>query len=75
MTEEVRREMAQRRFNEEADKFGDLVYAQFSSLKPAADQYKLTVQTSDWIPRSGGAGVLANERLLQALFLDEHGSH
>jgi peptidyl-prolyl cis-trans isomerase D len=70
--EDARREAAMRRFNEEADRFGDLVYAQYASLKPAADQYKLTIQTSDWIGRHGAAsGVLKNERLLQALFSDE----
>lgn len=70
--EDARREAAMRRFNEEADKFGDLVYAQFGSLKPAADQYKLPIQTSDWITRNGtGAGVFKNEHLRQALFSDE----
>lgn len=71
VAEGARRQLALRRFNEEADKFGDLVYAQFSSLKPAAEQYKLTVQTSGWLTRTGGAGVLNNERLLQSLFSDE----
>ncbi len=70
--EDARREAAMRRFNEEADKFGDLVYAQYASLKPAADQYKLTIQTSDWIGRRGAAaGVLKNDRLLHAIFSDE----
>lgn len=69
--EGARRQAAMRRFNEEADKFGDLVYAQYASLKPAAEQYKLTIQASDWIGRAGGPGVLKNERLMQALFSDE----
>ena len=70
--EGARRQAAMRRFDEEVDKFGDLVYAQFGSLKPAADQYKLTIQTSGWIGRQGAAsGVLKNDRLLQALFSDE----
>lgn len=71
VAEGARRQQATRRFAEEADKFGDLVYAQFSSLKPAADQYKLTVQTSDWLTRAGGAGIFKNDRLLQAIFSDE----
>lgn len=69
--EGARRQTAMRRFNEEADKFGDLVYAQFSSLKPAAEQYQLPVQTSGWLTRAGGTGPFQNERLLQSLFSDE----
>jgi len=75
-TDGARREAAMRQFNEEADKFGDLVYAQYASLAPAAEQYKLTVQTSGWIERGGAAeGVFKNERLLQALFSDETIKH
>jgi len=72
VSESARRQAAMRRFNEEADKFGDLVYAQFSSLKPAADQYKLTIKTTDWFGRNGPAeAILKNEHLMQAVFSDE----
>jgi peptidyl-prolyl cis-trans isomerase D len=71
VAEGARQALALRRFHEEADKFGDLVYAQFSSLEPAAKQYKLNAQTSDWIGRAGGGGPLQNEQLLRAIFSDE----
>jgi peptidyl-prolyl cis-trans isomerase D len=71
VVEGARRQAAMRRFNEEAEKFGDLVYAQFASLKPAAEQYKLAIQTTDWIGRTGAQGIFKNERLLQAVFSDE----
>jgi peptidyl-prolyl cis-trans isomerase D len=71
VAEGARRQLAMRRFNEEAEKFGDLVYAQSDSLKPAAEQYRLKVQASDWLPRTGGEGAFKNERLLNALFSDE----
>ncbi|MEO1765997.1 SurA N-terminal domain-containing protein [Thiobacter aerophilum] len=72
VAEAARREAAQRRFNEEAEKFGDLVYAQFGSLEPAATQYGLKIQTTDWITREGKAPPpFDNERLHAALFAEE----
>lgn len=67
--EAAKRDMALRKFNEEVEQFGDVVYAKSDSLKPAADKYRLTIQTSDWFERQGPAqGVLKNERLVNAIF-------
>ncbi|MBT9613000.1 MAG: SurA N-terminal domain-containing protein [Burkholderiales bacterium] len=67
--EAAKRDMALRKFNEEVEQFGDMVYAKSDSLKPAADKYQLTVQTSDWFERQGPAqGLLKNERLMNAIF-------
>ena len=68
--EAAKREMALRKFNEEAEQFSDAVYSKNAdSLKPAADKYKLAIQTSDWFGRPGPAqGPLKNERLLGAIF-------
>jgi peptidyl-prolyl cis-trans isomerase D len=46
-----------------------MVYAKSDSLKPAADKYRLTIQTSDWFERQGPLpGLLKNERLANAIF-------
>ncbi|MDP1680185.1 MAG: SurA N-terminal domain-containing protein, partial [Burkholderiales bacterium] len=67
--EAAKRDMALRKFNEEVEQFGDMVYAKSDSLKPAADKYRLTSQTSDWFERQGPAqGLLKNERLVNAIF-------
>lgn len=67
--QDARRELAMRKFNEEVEQFGDAVYAQANSLKPAADKYGLTIQTSDWFGRQGPEqALLKNERLLAAIF-------
>ena len=68
--ESAKREMAVRKFNDEIQSFGDAVYTKGNnSLGPAADKYKLNIQTSDWFGRAGPAqGVLKNERLLNAIF-------
>ena len=65
----AKRDLALRKFNEAVDLFGDAVYSKPDSLKPAAEKYQLTIQTSDWFGRSGPAqGVLKNEHLLSAIF-------
>lgn len=70
--EGAKRDLATRKFNEEVEQFGDAVYAQATSLKPAADKYGLTIQTSEWFGRQGPAqGVLKNDRLLAALFAND----
>jgi len=72
VTEAAKREMAIRKFNEEVEQFGDLVYSKSDSLKPAADKYKVAIQTSDWFGRQGPAqGILKNERLLTAIFASD----
>lgn len=67
---DLRKQQAQRLFAESADTFSNTVYEQADSLQPAADRLKLTVQTAKGLTRQGvgQTGVLANPRLLQALF-------
>lgn len=70
--EAAKRDMAMRKFNDELEQFGDAVYSKSDSLKYAAEKYKLTIQTSDWLGRQGPAqGVLKNERLLHAIFSND----
>jgi peptidyl-prolyl cis-trans isomerase D len=70
--EAAKRDLALRKFNEAVDLFGDAVYAKSDSLKPAAEKYQLTIQSSDWFGRAGPTqGVLKNERLLSAIFSGE----
>jgi len=76
--EEVKKELGQqiardkgaRKFAEQAEAFSNLVYEQPDSLKPAAERFKLKVQTTGWVTRSAGQelGALDNPKLLSALF-------
>jgi peptidyl-prolyl cis-trans isomerase D len=67
---EIKKARAQRRFNEAADAFQNMVYEQSDSLKPAAERFNLKIETSGWITRggSGERGPLDNRKLLAALF-------
>ncbi|MDR7267726.1 peptidyl-prolyl cis-trans isomerase D [Pelomonas saccharophila] len=67
---EVRKQLAQRRYSEAAEQFGNLVYEQSDSLQPAADKLKLQIQTAtvQRQPLPGAAGPLASAKLLEAVF-------
>lgn len=69
----LRKELAQKRYTEMADDFGNLVYEQSDSLKPAADKFKLTVQkaTVQRKPAANATGVLASSKLLDAVFASD----
>lgn len=70
---DLKKQQAQKRFAESADAFGNMVYEQAESLKPAADHFKLEIKTAKGLLRQPvpGSGVLASERLLAAVFAPE----
>jgi peptidyl-prolyl cis-trans isomerase D len=69
---DLRKQQAQRKFAELADTFTNGVYEQSDSLKPVAEKLKLSVQQAKGVTRVPGAvPVLANPKLLQALFSDD----
>jgi peptidyl-prolyl cis-trans isomerase D len=70
--QELRKQLAGRRFAELADGFNNVVYEQSESLKPAAELIKTAPQVSGWITRLRAAEpLLNNPRLLAAVFSDE----
>jgi peptidyl-prolyl cis-trans isomerase D len=70
--QELRKQLAGRRFAELADGFNNVAYEQSESLKPAADLIKAAPQVSGWIIRLRAAEpLLNNPRLLAAVFSDE----
>ena len=69
---ELKKAEAGRKFAELAEGFTNMVYEQADSLKPAAEKYKLTVQTSGWFARNGKAPApFDNEKLVAAVFSDD----
>jgi peptidyl-prolyl cis-trans isomerase D len=68
-TEGARKQAAAKRFAELADQFGNLVYEQPDSLKPAADKFALKLVQTEWLSRTAlPAGGLQNAKLQAALF-------
>ncbi|WP_066738111.1 SurA N-terminal domain-containing protein [Cupriavidus sp. D384] len=73
---ELKKQLAAKKYAEQADAFGNTVYEQSDSLKPAADKFKLTIQTADNVTRQpnpalGKDSPLNNEKVLKALFSDD----
>lgn len=68
--QDLRRQEAQRQFAESAEAFSNLVYEQADSLQPAAERFKLEIQTAKAVTRqpAPAEGPLANADLLSALF-------
>lgn len=73
---EIRNQQAQARYAEAAEAFTNGVYEQPDSLKPVADQLRLSIQTATVGREPAQAtadaqGVLTNARLLAAVFSDD----
>ncbi len=71
--DEVRQQLASRRWAEAAEQFTNTVYEQSDSLQPVVDKLKLekrsaTVQRQ---PLPGASGALASAKLLEAVFGNE----
>lgn len=67
---ELKRQRLGKKFAEAAEAFTNLAYEQPDSLQPIAEKFKLKIQQSGWLTRKpdAAAGVLSNQRLLDALF-------
>jgi peptidyl-prolyl cis-trans isomerase D len=68
----LKKQAASRKFAESAEAFSNLVYEQSTSLKPAADTLKLTVQQSPWLIKgTPSVPQLSNPKLVAEIFSDE----
>jgi len=68
---EASRSAAEGAFYDLSERLANLVYESPDSLVPAAEALGLQVQTSDWLERRGGEGLLANPKVLAAAFSEE----
>jgi peptidyl-prolyl cis-trans isomerase D len=70
---QIRQQLATRRYAEDAEAFGNLVYEQPDSLQAAADRFKLSIQSEKSVQRSGVSALprehpLNQQAVLSALF-------
>jgi len=67
---DLARQKGAKKYAESAENFINMVYEQPDSLKPAAERFKLQVQTTGWVARSQAQelGALDNPKLIAALF-------
>lgn len=68
--QELKRQQAMKAYADAAEQFGNLVYEQADSLKPAADKFGLSVKSFQNLQRDGVSGdaLLGNDKLLKAVF-------
>lgn len=59
------------KFSEQAETFSNIVYEQSGSLEPAAKEFGLQVQSSDWMSKEDGAKFFKNDKLMAMVFSDE----
>jgi peptidyl-prolyl cis-trans isomerase D len=73
-----RREQAEHQFFDHAEQLATLTFENPDTLEVAAKQLDLTVKESEPFPRTGGAGIAAEDKVLHAAFgadlLEEHGN-
>jgi len=75
IVKDLKTQLATKAYSDDADGFTSTVYEQAKSLKPAADKYKLTVQTATVTPKANPAlppdSPLNNPKFLAAVFADD----
>lgn len=76
IAEELKRQGAAKKYAELAEAFGNTVYEQADSLKPAAEKFKLPLQQGPWIAKGASMANPAlnpfgNQKLNAALFSDD----
>ncbi len=66
-----RRQQAEQRYFDKAEKLADLTYENPDDLTSAAEALGLKVQESDWFDRRGGKGPLASPKVVAAAFSED----
>ena len=69
---ELKREAGMKKYAEAAEAFGNTVYEQADSLKPAAEKWKLEIRQTQWLAKGGKLPPpFDNPKLAAALFSDD----
>lgn len=71
LTSTLKRQRAERAYFEKVEKLSNLVYEIPDSLTPAVDELGLTIKTSPFFGRAGGAGIASERKVVTATFTDE----
>lgn len=72
IADELAMQQVQRMFAEMAERLSNLVYEKPDSLEPAAKEFKLSLQESDWISKDAPSPAsLASAQLMETVFAPE----
>ena len=67
----MQNELAAEAFYDKAEQLASLTYEQPDTLAVAAERLQLAVKSSDYFSRAGGAGVAAQQKVVQAAFSED----
>ena len=68
LARQIALQRAEKRFDKLNSEFNNLVYEQPESLQPVSEALNIKLQKSDWFPRSGGKGLMANPKIIAAAY-------
>ena len=76
ITQDIKKQLMAKKFTEAAESFTNTVYEQADSLKPAADKFKLKIETAAGLKREPNPNAAQNapynnEKFLRVLFSDD----
>jgi peptidyl-prolyl cis-trans isomerase D len=75
IADELKKQKTSKKYSELAEAFSNTLYEQSDSLKPAADKFKLKVETAEHLTRTPspalGAAPFNNAKFLAAIFSDD----
>ncbi len=71
LEDEIRSELAESQIYDLVENIANSAYEQSDSLQPAAEQFDLTIQTSDWFGRTAGTGIAMELKVRQMAFSAE----
>ena len=69
--QKLKMQKASDKFAELAEKFGNLVYEQSDTLKPASELVKVPLKQSEWLNKSQAESAIWTSKALQAVFSKE----
>ncbi len=68
LAKQIALQRAEKRFDKLNSEFNNLVYEQPESLRPVSAALNIKLQKSDWFPRIGGKGLMANPKIIAAAY-------
>ena len=71
LEDDIRTELAESQIFDMVDNLSNLAYEQSDSLRPAAEQLELRIQTSDWFERGTGSGIAAEAGVRKQAFSND----
>ena len=71
IVQQIKKQKADNKFAELADKFSNTVYEQSDSLKPAAELVGMPIKQSGWLDKGEPGTLPWNEKALKAVFSDD----